>query len=52
MTRTSGRPGAARASRIRFTLIPGQGKAGTASLRNHRPFEFGKHAHYLGSDIR
>jgi hypothetical protein len=47
-TRTPGRPGVARASRIRgapeaLTLTPGPRKP----LRNHRPLELGKHAHHL-----
>jgi hypothetical protein len=30
-----------------FTLTPGPREASTDSFRNHRPLEFGKHAHHL-----
>src|SRR5215468_6285889 len=30
-----------------FTFTPGPRKPGTDSFRNHRPLEFGKHAHHL-----
>jgi hypothetical protein len=49
MTRTPDRPGAARASRIRFSSAGAIGGTppGTDSFRNHRPLELGKNAHHL-----
>jgi hypothetical protein len=51
MTRMPGRPGVARASRIRPTkplpLAPGPRKSGADAFLNHGALELGKYAHHL-----